>query len=210
MKKTVLISTALILSAATFAQTQVSNHDAVKGQTKIEHSNTGTQVNSSQNASSATTMHTDVVKNGKSSAAATIKEKQQAMVAEKQSLAAKAKAQVQQTASVAKDGATVVDNNLDQNSSTNSNGSVSVSNDNNTVGKLKSSQNESIHATLKGDNRSQVAVEKTADKPAGHIKAASKSAVHTTAGAAHSVRIKPVSVKTGAHINTGAGIGIGR
>lgn len=272
MKKTLLISTAFFLSAASFAQTKVTNSEAVKGQTNIEHNKAGTQVNSSENASSATTIHTSIVENAKNGSTDQIKEDNKAMAAEKQALAAQANDKGQATAAAAKAKAssTLEDNNADENSSLSGKGNVSSTDknqfgkltstehqsihatlkgdnrsqvavdktaakaqdkidaaskvddnssvsgdetvsgsaDNNEVGKLKSTEKENVHATLKGDNRSQVAVDKTAAAAQHKIDATSAATVHTAAANVHAVHVKPVSVKAGAHVRTAAGIRI--
>ncbi|MDP4284030.1 MAG: hypothetical protein Q8891_06375 [Bacteroidota bacterium] len=222
MKKTLLISTAFFLSAASFAQTKVTNSEALKGQTGIQHNNAGTQVNSSENASSATTIHTDIVKNAKNGSTAKIKEENQAMAAEKQALAAKAKAKGQQTAMTASQyhsvsasansnssaNASVNDNNLKGNSSINGSGSASTGQTNISTGELKSGVKQSVHATLKGANRSQVAVNRTASNSTTKINAASKTAVRTGTASVKQVHVKPVRVKTGVQVRTVAGIGI--
>jgi len=222
MKKTLLISTAFFLSAASFAQTKVTNSDALKGQTGIQHNNAGTQVNSSENASSATTVHTGIVKNAKNGSSAKIKEENQAMAAEKQALAAKAKAKGQQTAkaasqdhsvsasanSNAKVNASEKGNNLKGNSSISSNGNASTGLSNSNTGEVKSEAKQSVHATLKGANRSQVAVDKTAVNSAHKINAASKTAGRAGAASVQQVHVKPVRVKTGVQVRTVTGIGI--
>jgi len=222
MKKTLLISTAFFLSAASFAQTKVTNKEALKGQTGIQHNNAGTQVNSSENASSATTIHSGIVKNAKNGSTAKIKEENQAMAAEKQALAAKAKAKGQQTAmtasqdhsvsasanSNARVNASAKGNNLKGNSSITSSGNASTGQTNISTGELKSGAKQSVHATLKGANRSQVAVNRTAANSATKINATSKTAVHAGATSVNRVHVKPLRVKTGVHVRTVAGIGI--
>ncbi|MDE3183895.1 MAG: hypothetical protein KGM16_10800 [Bacteroidota bacterium] len=222
MKKTLLISTAFFLSVASFAQTKVTNSEALKGQTGIQHNNAGTQVNSSENASSATTVHTGIVKNAKNGSSAKIKEENKAMAAEKQALAAEAKTKGQQTAEAASQGhsasasansnaklnASAKGNNPEGNSSINSSGNASTGQTNINTGEVKSEANQSVHATLKGANRSQVAVDKTAANSVTKIDATSKTAVRTGAASVHPVHVRPVRVKTGVQVRTVAGIGI--
>jgi len=176
MKKTLLISTAFFLSVTSFAQTTATNSEAVKGQTNIEHNKAGTQLNSSENASSATTIHTGVVENAKNRSTEQIKEDNKATAAEKQALAAQAKDKGQATAAAAKTKAssTLEDNKADDNSSLSGSKTLSESADANQIGKLKSAEKENVHATLKGDNRSQVAVDKTAAVAQDKIDAATK------------------------------------
>lgn len=71
---------------------------------------------------------------------------------------------------------------------------------------MKSAEKENFHANLKGENRSQVAVENKATNTANKINASAAAQVNTAASAAHSLRVKPVSVNAGAHVNTTAGI----
>ncbi|HZI69029.1 MAG TPA: hypothetical protein VFD44_04940 [Hanamia sp.] len=196
MKRTLLISTALIFSAASFAQTTVNNSQSVKGAANISHNKSGTQVNSSANASSATSIHSSVVQNAKSGATEQIKEDNQAMASEKQAIAAKAKTKGQKVAKAAK----LKGNNTSENSSISGNASSSAS----VNGKLKSSENESVHATLKGDNRSEVAVEKIALAKTHKVEASTKNAVHTTVTEVHTVKVKPVKVNTAARVNSAA------
>jgi hypothetical protein len=222
MKKTLLISTAFFLSAASFAQTKVTNSEALKGQTGIQRNNAGTQVNSSENASSATTIHTDIVKNAKNGSSAKIKEENQAMAAKKRALAAKAKTKGQQTAeaasqdhsasasanSNAKVNAAAKSNNLEGNSSISSSGNASTGQTIINTGEVKSDAKQSVHATLKGANRSQVAVDKTAVNSATKINATSRTAVRAGTASLHRVHVKPVRVKTGAQVRAIAGIRI--
>ena len=65
-----------------------------------------------------------------------------------------------------------------------------------------------MHATLKGDNRSQVAVDKTALAAQHKIDASSSGSIHSAATAAHSVRVKPIPVNAAAHINAAATVRI--
>ena len=209
MKKTLLISTAFFLSAASFAQTKVTNSEAAKGQTSIQHNNAGTQVNSSENASSATTIHTGIVENAKNRSTDQIKEDNKAMAAEKQALAAQAKDKGQATAAAAKakTSSTLEDNNADENSSLSGNVDGSTT-EKSQVGKMTSAENQSVHATLKGDNRSQVATDKLAAKTAHKVNATSTATVHAAAAGVHAVHVKPVPVKAGVHVRTAAGIRI--
>lgn len=219
MKKTLLISTVFFLSAASFAQTRVNNNEALKGRTSIQHDDDGTKVNSSSNASSATTIHPAIVQNETDRSTAKIKEEHQAMKAQKKALAAEAKTKGQQTANTVSEGhsasanskvkvdaTTSEENTLNENSSLEGDENVSASSDKNQVGKLKSAEKENFHATLKGDNRSEVAVEKMAAKSDHKINGASAAKVNAAASAAHSLRVKPLSVKAGAHVRTNAGI----
>ncbi len=222
MKKTLLISTAFFLSAASFAQTKVNNSEALKGKTSIQHNNAGTQMNSSEKASSATTIHSGIVENAEESSSAKEKEGNQAIISEKEMVAAKAKSKVQQTKKVAAKDRSVSasansntnvstnaeGNNLNANSSLHGSETVSTTGVKTETGALKSAGKESVHATLKGANRSQVAVNKTEIAADHKIKTASAAGVKTSEATIHSVRVKPVSVKTGAHIKTAAGIRI--
>ena len=199
MKKTLLISTALIFSAASFAQTSINNSQSVKGAANISHNKAGTQVNNSANASSATSIHSSVVQNAKSGSIEQIKEDNQAMASEKQVIAAKAKTKGEQVAEAAK----LKGNNSNENSSISGDASSSAS----VNGKLKSSENQSVHATLKGDNRSEVVVEKVALAKTHKVEATTKNTVHTSVAKIHSVkvkRVKPVKVNTAARVNTSA------
>jgi hypothetical protein len=222
MKKTLLISTAFFLSAASIAQTKVTNSEVLKGQTGIQQDHGGTRVNSSENASSATTIHTAMVKDASNGSTAKIKEENQALAAEKQALAAKAKMKGQQTAkavtqdhsvsasanSDAKLNASAKDNNLKGNTSISGSSNASTGQINSNRGEVKSETMQNVHATLKGANRSQVAVEKTTVHSAHKINAASKTAVRAGAASVQRVHVNPVRVKTGAQVRAIAGIRI--
>jgi hypothetical protein len=221
MKKTLLISTAFFLSVSLFAQTTVNNNEAIKGKSGIQHDNAGTQVNSSANASSATTIHNDVGQNAKNSSANLVKEDKQAAVDQRQAINVDAKTKDLQTAGAASQAhstaasanskaklvATSSENkSLNVNSSLRGDKNLSASTDIKQVGKMKSAEKENFHANLKGENRSQVAVENKATNTANKINASAAAQVNTAASAAHSLRVKPVSVNAGAHVNTTAGI----
>ena len=198
MKRTLLISTALIFSAASFAQTTLNNSQSLKGADNISHNKAGTQLNSSADASSATTIHSSIVQDTKSGATEQIKEDNRAMASDKQAIAAKAKAKGQQVAETAK----LKGNNTNEYSSISGDASSSVA-----TGKLKSNENESLYATLKGDNRSKVAVEKTAIAKTHKVEAGTKSTMHETIAKVHRVkikRVKPVKVTTAARVNAAA------
>jgi hypothetical protein len=57
MKTTFLISGMLIISAALSAQTTVKNSDAAKGKTSIQSNKSGSDINSTGSASTATHIH---------------------------------------------------------------------------------------------------------------------------------------------------------
>ena len=218
MKKTLLVSTALFLASVSFAQTKVNNSEALKNKTGIQQSNAGTQVNNSENASSATTIHTGIVENAKESSSAKIKEQNQAVKTEKQAVAAKAKMKAEQTESRASNDKTVAvstrsnakvhansqGNNMNGNASINGNENISTGQMNKKAEKVNTVAAESVHATVSGANRSLVAVKKSAYK----TNAASTAKVNTTAASVQKAHVKPVRVKTNAQVRTVAGLKI--
>ena len=221
MKKTLLISTALFLASASFAQTKINNNETIKSKTSIQHKN-GTRVNNSENASTATTIHSADVANVKDGSSAKIKEEDKSIVAEKQAVAAKAKMKAEQTKATADEDKTVAvstrsdakvhanskGNNINENASVNSNARVSTGKINKDAGDVKTTAKENIHATIKGANRSQVAVKKASVKSVHKINAASSATVHATKASVQKVHVKPVRVKTGAQVKTITGIRI--
>jgi len=230
MKKTVLISTAFFLTTASFAQTTAGNSTNVTGQSNIEHNKTGTRANSSANASSATTIHTAVVDNGKSGATQQIKDDNNTIASEKQALAAQAKDKGHATTAAAKTkvASTLEDNNAGESASLSGDQTVSASTGKNVHGKLTSEENQSVHARLKGDNRSQVAVDKTTDKSQADVEAntenqsvhatlkgdkrsqvaVNKTAAHVAASTVHAVHVKPVKVNAAGNVRAAAAIRI--
>ena len=218
MKKTLLISTALFLASASFAQTKVNNSEALKNKTGIQQNNAGTQADNSENASSATSIHTGIVENAKESSSAKIKEQNQAVTTEKQALAAKAKMKAEQTKAIATAGKTEAvstrsdakvhansqGNNMNGNASINSNKNLSTGQMNKKAAKVNTVAEESIHATVNGADRSQVAVKKTAYK----INSSSTAKVNTAAASVQKVHVKPVRITTNAQVRTVAGLKI--
>lgn len=214
MKKTLLISTALFLSVASFAQTKVTGDETLKGQTVIRDDNSRTQVNGSENSASETTVHTGRFTNAQKASTAKIKE-------ERKEITARTKTKGQQVASKdrssftsvsahsnAKLNASVKSNNLKGNSSISNSENASAGQKDIKSGELKKDAKQSVQATLKGVNRSQGTVAKTAANSATKINVASKTAMHTGSAAVHQIHVKPVRVKTGVQVRTVAGIGI--
>ncbi len=222
MKKTLLISTALFLASASFAQTKVNNSEALKSKTSIQQNNAGANVNGSENASSATTIHNGITENAKESSSAKIKEENKAISAKKQAVAAKAKMKAEQTKAAASEDKSVAvsthsdanvhahaqGNNMNGNASINSNEKVSTGKVGKKAIEVKTGAKKSVRATVNSANRSQVAVKKTAVKSAHKINVASKAKVHATTESVQKVHVKPVRVKTGAQVKTITGIRI--
>jgi hypothetical protein len=105
--KTKLLLSALLLSATSFAQVTLKNSEAIKGQTDIQNNQGGSQVNSSGNASSATSIHSNAATNAKDQSAAEIKKGKEAIAAEKQTVTTEAKSKAQEAKDVASKDRTV-------------------------------------------------------------------------------------------------------
>ncbi len=222
MKKTLLISTALFLASASFAQTKANSTEALKDKTSFQQKNAGTNVSSSQNSSSATTIHSGIVKNAKDGSSAKIKEENTAMANEKQAMAAKAKMKSQQVENAAskdrsvsvstkantKINASAKGNNLNENSSSNSKVTVSDEPIKSKIGNLNNSEKENESATIKGANHSKTVVNETAVESGHKINTASSAKVHTTFATVQKVHVKAIRIKDGAQVKTITGIRI--
>ena len=101
MKTTLLFSTVLLLSAASFAQTTVKNRDAIKGNSSIQSNKGGSEVHSSGNASPSTNIQSNGVNKVENKSYAEIKKEKKAIAAEKHTVATEAKAKAQESKKMA-------------------------------------------------------------------------------------------------------------
>ena len=226
MKKTLLFSTALLLSAATFAQTTVKNREAIKGQTIIQSDKNSTQANGSANASSSSSIHSDAVKNTENQSSAEIKKEHKAIVAKKQKIATEAKEEGQKSEKMVSDDHTISasahsnteanapakDNNVSINSSINNTEILSSAEIKNKGKEVKNEGKANIQtqadATVENSKLVKAKVHKTATKAGNKINTVTSTAVQAGAGTVHAVKITPVSIKTGAQVKTNTGIKI--
>jgi len=226
MKTTLLFSTLFFLSTASFAQTKVKNSEAIKDQTSIQSNKAGSQVNSSANASSATSIHSNIVNKAKNGSTAEIQEGNKAMAAEKQALAAEANDKGQRISKEASQDRSVSasahsntkvkasegDNNASNNTSLNNGATVSSSRIKNRGNQLKDDEKAGIktqaNATVENSNQVKTNVNKTAIKADKGISTASSTVVHTGAASAHAIHPRPASIKMGTMVKTNAGIRI--
>jgi hypothetical protein len=226
MKTTLLFSTVLLLSAASFAQTKVKNSEAIKDQTSIQSNKGGSQVNNSGNASSATTIQSNAVYNAGHKSHAEIKKEKKAMANEKHTVATKAKEKGQESKQMASEDRTVSasahsntrvnasegDNNVSNNASLNNGATVSSTHIKNRGNQLKDEEKSAIktqaNATIENTNHVKTNVNKTAIKGSEKIKTASSAAIHARAASARAIHPRPASIKMGTMVKTNAGIRI--
>jgi hypothetical protein len=233
MKKTFLFSAVLLFSAGSFAQTSVKSSEAVKHQTSVENNRSGSHVNASANASSTSAIHSDVISKSKNKSRAEIKKEKKALAAEKRAQAAEVSNKGQiisgiasgETASnkgevisgIASEGRSISasthsqtkanvaagHNNLSNNTSLNSSAKVKHSRK-----QIKNEEKQTVEvagdATVKTSKHVKKHVNKKAIQARKKINATSANVVE----AAHAIRPKPVSIKTGAQARTNAGIKI--
>ncbi len=226
MKKTLLFSIALLLSAATFAQTTVKNKEAIKGKAIIQSDKNSTQTNGSANASSSTSVHSDAVNNMENRSSAEIKKEHKATVAEKEKIATEVKEEGQKSEKMVADdhpistsahinmeaNAQSKDNNISINSSINNSEPLSSMEIKNKGNQLKNDGKAIVQtqagATVENSQLVKAKVHKTAIKAGNKINTVSSTAVQAGAGTVHAVKVTPVSIKTGAQVKTITGIKI--
>jgi hypothetical protein len=226
MKKTLLFSTALLLSAATFAQTTVKNREAIKGQAIIQSDKNSTEANGSANASSSSSVHSDAVNNMENQSSAEIKNEHKAIVAEKEKIATEAKEEGQKSEKMVADDHTIStsahsnteanaqakDNNISINSSINNPETLSSAEIKNKGNQMKNDGKAIVQtqadATVENSKLVKAKVHKTATKAGNKINTVTSTAVQAGAGTVHAVKITPVSIKTGAQVKTNTGIKI--
>src|SRR5665647_341997 len=226
MKTTLLFSTVLLLSTASFAQTTIKNSEAIKDQTSIQSNKGGSQVNNSGSTSSATTIQSNAVNNAGHKSHAEIKKEKKAMATEKQAVATQAKEKGQESKQMASEDHTVSasahsntkvnasegDNNYSNNTSLNNGATVSSSRIKNRGNQLKDEEKAAIktqaNATVENTNQVKTNVNKTAIKGSEKINAGSSAAIHTAAASAHAIHPRPASIKMGTMVKTNAGIRI--
>ena len=90
MKTTLLLSIGFLFSAASFAQTNVKNSEAIKDHAGIESNKGASQINTSGNASSATSIQSNAVNKAGNKSHAEIKKEKKAVETEKNTVATEA------------------------------------------------------------------------------------------------------------------------
>lgn len=226
MKKTLLISTALLFSAVTFAQTTVKNSEAIKDKTTIQSSKDGSKVNSSGNATSATSIQSNTANNAGGKSYAEIKKENKEAATEKQKLVTQAKDKEQKSEKMASKDRTVSasahsntsvnasagDNNYSNNTSLNDGATVSTAHLKNRGKQIKNEEKATVTAktnsTLENGNQVATRVNKTAVKGGEKINTTSSTAVQSGAASAHIVKPRPASIKMNTMVKTNAGIRI--
>ena len=237
MKKTFLFSAVLLFSAGSFAQTSVKSSEAVKHQTNVESNRSGSHVNASANASSTSAIHSDVISKAKNKSRAEIKKEKKALAAEKRAQVAEANNKGQmisgiasgQTASpsgsnkggvisgIASEGRSISasahsqtkanvaagHNNLSNNTSLNSSAKVKHSRK-----QIKNEEKETRKVAGVATVKTSKHVKKHVNKKAIHARKKINATSANVVEAAHAIRPKPVSTKTGAQVRTNAGIKI--
>jgi hypothetical protein len=219
MKTTFLLFSGLFLSVASFAQTSVKNSSAVSENSRIQNDKAGSQVNHSTSISSATNIQSDAANNVKSKSSAEIKKGKKSLATEKQKASAEAKdakkaASTDETVSTSahlKVNASGEHNKLSNNASLNGNGTASSSTSNEELHlkkEAKATVKTQADEAVKNTSKVKANVNKTTIKTGKQINTVTTGSVHTGVAAAHSVKVKPVSIKTGATVKTNNGIKI--
>lgn len=182
--KTTLLSAALFLAIASFAQTNVNTNATVKGKSEIKSNRVKSDVNTSSEA--------HIQSN-------TIKSKHKTIAEEKSSASAAANGKGKLISGIASDksGTSVQGKEKGKLISSIASDGKSES------GSGHSNINGSVNASAKNNGRVKTHVKKI--KHSGKkVKASSANTIHTSVASAHAVKIKPVSVKT----DTGIGVHI--
>jgi len=226
MKTTLLLSIGFLFSAASFAQTNVKNSEAIKDHASIESNKGASQVNTSGNASSATSIQSNALNKAGNKSHAEIKKEKKAVATEKNTVATEASAKGQETKKIALQDHTVSasahsntkinasegDNKISSNTSSNNGASLSTAHIKNRGSQVKNEGKAAIktqaNATVETTNRVKTHVNKTAIKAGKKINTASSSAVQAHAASAHAIQTRPVSIKTGTMVNANGGIKI--
>jgi len=226
MKTTLLFSTALLLSAASFAQTTVKNSDAIKNHSTIQSDKGGSQVNSSGNASSATYIQSNAANKAENKSYAEIKKEKKAVANEKHTVATKAKEKGQESEEIASQDRTVSasahsntkvnasegDNNYSNKTSINNGATLSTAHTKNRGNQLKNEEKAAItsktNATMENSNHVVTNVNKTAIKGDEKINTTSSAAIHSEAASAHAIHLRPASMNMRTRVKTNGGIRI--
>lgn len=226
MKKTLLISTALLFSVITFAQTTVKNSEAIKDNTTIQTSKSGSKVNNSGNASGATSIQSHTATKAENKSYAELKEQNEKAAKAKQTLVMQANDKEQKSEKMAsKDHsvsasahsntsvhASAEDNNYSNNASINDGATVSTARLKSKGTQIKNEEKAAVtaktDATLENGNHVAAQVNKIAEKGGEKINATSTAAVKSGAATAHIVKPRPASIKMNTMVKTNAGIRI--
>lgn len=179
MKTTLVVSAALLFSTASFAQTTIKNTGAVMDKASIQSERSGSEVNNSGSAYTATSIRSNDVNKMENKSQAEIEKEKKFIAAKKHEAAAEAKAKSYEAKKKASQGATVsvsAHSEADANSSVKEN-SVSSHTSLNSSEIVSSSQIENKGKQIKNDGKA--AVKTQAD---GAIEKSNqlKSSVNTT------------------------------
>ena len=226
MKKTLLISTALLFSAAMFAQTTVKSIEAIKDNTNIQSNKSGSKLNTSGSASSATSIQSHAATKAESKSYAELKEENKEAAQEKQTLVMKANDKKQQSEKMAaKDHsvsasahsntsvkASAGDNNYSNNASINDGATVSTARVKSEGTQVKNDGKAVViaktNATMESGNQVAAKVNKTTVKGGEKISATSATAVKSGVATAHIVKPRPAAIKMNTIVKTNTGVRI--
>ncbi|WP_301924188.1 hypothetical protein [Ferruginibacter sp.] len=225
MKTTLLLSAAILLSTASFAQATVRSQQAVNNATSLQSQKGNSELKNSGNVSSSTNMQTNAVNSSASEATTSVEKGKTKIAAEKQTMSAKAaeekqpvKAVATQDASVSANthlaanvGASERNNKTEQNASLTGEATISTvnikKNSNQVKGNGKTVINTNVAATVAAGNRVKTSVHTIAIKTGEKVNTTAVTTIKSSSAIAHS--IKPAAVvKMNTHIKTNTGIKI--
>jgi len=213
MKTTFLLSIGFLFSTVSFAQTTVKNSEAIKTNSAVSANKSSTQANTQVSTSSETHIQSNAVANAKKESSHSVKNENQAMLAQKDKLAAEARAKEQESGkSASKDAAVTAfekanatanvnakDNKINNQAYVNTGARVS-SDATSVTGQIKNEGVANIktqgHAAIKYSKQVNSGVNKTTIKSGKAIHENSSSAVHANAASINRIHVKPATIKT--------------
>lgn len=226
MKTTLVVSAALLFSTASFAQTTIKNTGAVMDKASIQNERSGSEVNNSGSAYSATSIHSNDVNKMENKSLAEIEKEKKSIAAKKHEAAAEAKAKGEESKKMTSQDATIsvsthssadvnssIENNkFNSNASLNNSETVSSDRIKSKGRQIKNDGKAEVKTqadgTIEKSNRLKSDANKTADKTAKKVNRTSSATVNAGAASAHSFHTRPVSVKAATIVRTNAGIKI--
>src|SRR6185312_871476 len=212
MKTTFLLSIGFLFSTVSFAQTTVKNSEAIKTNSAISASKSGTQANTGVSASSETQIQSNDVANAENESNTRVKNEKQAMLAQKNKLATEAKANGRESKKLASKDAAVTtyekatasanmnaeDNKINNQAYVNTGATVS-SDAIKTTGQIKNEEVANIktqgHTAIKHSKHVKAEVNKTTIKAGNTVHENSSAAVHVRAASTNRMHVKPATIQ---------------
>ena len=212
MKTTFLLSIGFLFSTVSFAQTTVKNSEAIKTNSAVSASKSGTQANTGASASSETQIQSNVVANVENESNTRVKNEKQAMFAQKNKLATEARAKGRESEKLASKDAAITtsekvsasanmnaeDNKINNQTYVNTMAMAS-SDATKTTGQIKNQEVTNIktqgHMAIKHSRHVKAEVSKTTIKADKTVHENSSAAVHVRVASTNGMHVKPATIQ---------------